>query len=141
MTTDHTPTPEGAHQPTEAPTTREQKRLPIPETRREAHELQRLRDERGSAFDAYLGHVWTSTAIQDMEAEFENLYWASYDNLRHFADDFIESLGWNEARKQLLRDWTIPSDVLIWDHDAFIRNLSRDFEFIERDGVTHVFIA
>ncbi|PPF44874.1 hypothetical protein C5B85_09045 [Pseudoclavibacter sp. AY1F1] len=113
----------------------------VPKTRHEAREVERLSEQLGPAFDIYLEHVWRNTAVVDMEADFENLYWASYDRTEHFVDDFIESLGWEDARKQLIQDWAIPANVLVFDRQAVLGNLDNDYEFIRRDGVTHVFIA
>lgn len=113
----------------------------VPRTRQEAREVEHLSAKLGPAFDIYLEQVWQNTAVPDLEADFENLYWASYDHTDHFVDDFIENLGWDEARKQLLQDWAIPENALVFDRQAILENLDNDYEFIRRDGVTHVFIA
>jgi len=142
METEHISYPAGDDENrTTTPMTLERRAPPQPQTRREARLLEQLRRERGAAFDVYLEHVWNGIeSISDMEADFENLHWASYEKVEQFVDDFIESLGWVEARDQILRDWAIPKDVLIFDRDAFLHHLRNDFEFYERGGETHVFV-
>jgi hypothetical protein len=114
---------------------------PQPQSRHEARLVERLRSEHGAAFDVYLQQIWNGIEpIDDMEADFENLHWASYARVEHFVDDFIESLGWAEARHQLLRDWAIPNGILVFDRHAFLDHLRSDFDFYEQGGETHVFV-
>lgn len=114
---------------------------PQPQSRHEARLVERLRSEHGTAFDVYLQHVWNGIEpIADMEADFENLHWASYARVEHFVDDFIDSLGWVEARNDALREWAIPDDVLIFDRHALLDHMRNDFEFYEQEGETHVFV-
>ena len=126
---------------TTPPPTPELRAPPQPQSRQEARLLNELRTERGAAFDIYLEHIWNGIEpITDMEADFENLHWASYEKLEHFVDDFIDSLGWAEARIQLLRDWAIPKGILVFDRHAFLDYIRGDFEFYEQGGEIHVFV-
>lgn len=126
---------------TTSPSTPDRRAPPQPQSRHEARLLAHLRAEHGGAFDVYLQHVWNGIEqIADMEADFENLYWASYEKVEQFVDDFIDSLGWADARQQLLREQAIPDDVLVFDRHAFLDHLRSDFEFWEQGGETHVFV-
>lgn len=143
METEHIFYPEGEHDNRTTPDVAPDKRpSPQPATRREARELDRLTHERGHAFDVYLDHIWNGIEpIMNMEADFENLYWASYEKLQTFADDFINNLGWADARTQLLHDLGVPKNILVFDRHAFLDHLRGEYEFHERGGETHVFIA
>ncbi|MGR4009874.1 hypothetical protein [Leucobacter sp. 1207-22] len=67
---------------------------PQPRTRAEARELERLRLEYGAAFEVYLERIWNGVEpIPDMENDFTNLHWASYDRIEHFIDDQLDALG------------------------------------------------
>ncbi len=107
--------PADAENGTTPPTTPERRAPPEPTTRQEARELDRLRREHGTAFDVYLDSVWN-------------------------IDDFIDSLGWADARDHAIREWAIPSSILIFDRAAMLEHLRGDFEFHERGGEVHVFI-
>lgn len=112
-----------------------------PTTRHEMLVLERLHDEHGVAFQVYLDHVWDGTTpIMNMETDFENVYWASYAHIEQFVDDFIESLGWAEARTQLLKDQAIPESVLVFNRKAFLETIRGDYEFYEQGGEIHVFV-
>ena len=126
-----------------APSTAPERRPPPrPQSRAEARILEQLHAERGAAFQVYLDHVWNGIEpITEMEADFENLHWASYERPEQFVDDFFDNLGWAEARASLIREWAIPKDVLIFDRAAFLQHLRSDFTFYERNGETHVFVT
>lgn len=133
--------PADAENRTTPPTTPERRAPPEPTTRHEARELDRLRREHGTAFDVYLDSVWNGVeTIRDMESDFTNLHWGSYERIEQFVDDFIESLGWADARDHALREWAIPNNILVFDRAAFLEHLLSDFEFHERGGEVHVFI-
>lgn len=126
---------------TTPPTTPERRAPPEPTTRHEARELDRLRREHGTAFDVYLDSVWNGIeTISDMESDFTNLHWGSYERIDQFIDDFIDSLGWADARDHAIREWAIPSSILIFDRAAMLEHLRGDFEFHERGGEVYVFI-
>lgn len=76
-----------------------------------------------------------------MEADFSNLHGTSYERIEQFVDDFIESLGWANARDHAVRKWAIPNNILVFDRAAMLEELGGDFEFHERRGEVHVFIA
>ena len=108
--------PADAENRTTPPTTPERRAPPEPTTRHEARELDRLRREHGTAFDVYLDSVWNGIeTISDMESDFTNLHWGSYERIDQFIDDFIESLGWADARDHALREWAIPN----WAYPVF----------------------
>lgn len=133
--------PADAENRTTPPTTPERRAPPEPTTRHEARELDRLRREHGTAFDVYLDSVWNGIeTISDMESDFTNLHWGSYERIDQFIDDFIDSLGWADARDHAIREWAIPSSILIFDRAAMLEHLRGDFEFHERGGEAHVFI-
>lgn len=112
-----------------------------PTTRHEMLTLDRLRTERGPAFDVYLEHVWDgATPITGMEADFENLYWASYPNIEQFVDEFIDSLGWADARTQLLQAQGIPENILTFNREAFLEHVRSDYDFYEGKEHIHVFV-
>lgn len=111
-----------------------------PATRRERKILERLHTERGAAFEVYLDCVWRGTPIDEMEADFENLYWASYENVAQFAIDGIEAHDWKEPIDDAIRQHAIPRHLITWNTDAFIDMVRSDFEFHHRDGEVHVFI-
>lgn len=142
METEHIFYPHGDDENrTTSPSTPELRTPPQPQSRHEACLLERLRSEHGAAFDVYLQHVWNGTEqIADMEADFENLHWATYERDEQFVDDFIDSLGWVEARHHALREWAIPDDVFVFDRHALLDHMRNDFEFYEREGETHVFV-
>lgn len=126
---------------TTAAATPERAAPPEPATRQEAREFDRLRREHGSAFEVYLDSIWNGVAsINRMEADFANLHWASYERIDQFIDDFLDSLGWADARDHALREWAIPHDILVFDRAAMFDRLSGDFEFHERGGEVHVFV-
>ncbi len=113
-----------------------------PASRREARELDRLRAERGLAFESYLLHVWNGTeSILDMDTNFENLYYASYDKIEHFIEDGIDALGWASLVKEVIQQHAIPPKLLIWDYPAYLGMVQNDYQFIEQGGQIHVFIA
>lgn len=113
---------------------------PTPATRHEQKLLDRLHTEHGDAFQIYLDHYWRGTPIVGMEDDFRSLYWGSYDKAEQFADDLIDAFGWADARTELVRTWAIPSDVLTWNHAAFLTRLASDYDFRVEGGQTHVFI-
>lgn len=143
MNSEHISYPAAGDENRTTPTTTPERRPPpSPQTRHEVRLLEQLRTEHGTAFQVYLDHVWNGIQpIAGMDADFDNLHWASYERPEHFVDDFIDSLGWADARDQLLRDWAIPKDVLVFDRAAFLQHLRSDFTFYERDGETHVFVT
>ena len=55
-------------------------------------------------------------------------------------DDFIDSLGWADARDHAIHEWGIPNSILIFDRAAMLEHLRGDFEFHERGGEVYVFI-
>jgi len=114
--------------------------VPEPTTRQEITELQRLRDDHGGAFEAYLRHIWEGCPIEQMGDDFANTYWASHERLDQFADDMIDALGWRQARDRLIRDEAIPGNVLVFDRDAMLEQLIQDYEFIQVDGWIHGFV-
>lgn len=131
-----TNSPEHAHTPA-----RTRREPPEPATRAEARILEDLHEELGAAFDVYLEYIWNGqAAIVDMEADFHNLHWASYEHIEQFAEDFIDALGWNDARDELARTWAIPKNIITFDKQEFLTQLQRDFEFHTRGGQTHVFV-
>jgi hypothetical protein len=69
----------------------------------------------------------------------ETLLVGSFERIEDFADQFIGNLGWEEARRKTLGDAAIPDDVLIFDREAFLRHISNQFEYIEREGQIHVY--
>lgn len=111
-----------------------------PATRRERKILERLHTDYGAAFEVYLDHVWRGTPITDMEADFINLYWASYDTPEQFAADGIDAQGWRDAIEDVMHRFGIPQQFLRWDYHAAMRMLGTDFEFHERGGQLHAFI-
>ena len=111
-----------------------------PATRRERHVLDQLQAEHDTAIEVYLDHVWQDAPIDGMEADFENLYWASYERIDHFIDDQIDAFGWDEALEDFTRSKDVPSTALVWDRAAILQFLSRDYDFYERDGLVHVFV-
>lgn len=142
MKTEHNsyPVPDDENRTT-PPATPERRAPPQPRTRHEARILEQLSAEHGAAFDVYLEHVWNGTeAVPDLDADFQNLHWASYDRIEHFVDDFIESLGWTDARNHVLREWGIPTNVLVFDRRAILQDLQNEFEFHQQGGQTHVFV-
>ena len=142
METEHIIYPESDDENrTTSPPTPDRRAPPQPESRQQARLLERLRTEHGAAFDVYLEHIWNGIeSIVDMEADFNSLHWASFEKVEQFVDDFIDSLGWADARDHALREWAIPNDVLVFDRHAFFDHIRNDFEFHERDGETHVFV-
>lgn len=69
----------------------------------------------------------------------ETLLVGSFERIDDFVDQFIESLGWEEARRETLSDVAIPDDVLVFDRGAFLRHISNQFTYIEREGQIHVY--
>lgn len=131
--------PEPGSNQTNNPEAGQSRSRPIPHTRLEARILHDLQDAHGAAFAVYLDHVWHETPISAMEEDFRNVYWASYEQLDHFIDDTIDALGWTQALTEFLAAEGMTSDMLTWNRHAIFTHLADDYEFIEKDGLIHVF--
>lgn len=138
----HEPTPPNAPNPEALRHSDEEAHLgpPEPTSRHERRILERLLVERGDAFQVYLDRVWRGTAITDMEDEFENLYWASYERVEHFITDIADAQGWDSALEEFTRTWAIPAHSLTWNYSVLLEDLRGNYEFIAHGGQIHVFI-
>lgn len=102
--------------------------------------LERLLAEHGSAFQVYLDHVWRDTAVTEMEADFQSLYWASYERVEHFVIDMADAQGWDVALTEFVRTWGIPPGGVAWDYSVLLDSMGDTYEFIPFEGEIHVFI-
>lgn len=156
MTPEHQP-----HQPSpEIPEPERDRRVePLPEHKLPGHEsitvtrevIDRLTDgtdklrvlegvlKNGSPFAAYLTLPDIDPHDPKLIDRFKDVYIDSYGTLDLFIDDQIEDLGWDRALEQFLNTEGIPQDVLHWDREALVRQISSMYDIREIDDWWHFF--
>lgn len=91
--------------------------------------------EHGDAFSAYVELVGTETATED---GFTDSYHGTYPTFRAFADDFIDSMGWDTDIERF-GNQTGLGPFLTFDYDSFETTIRSEWSVMDgREGV-HIF--
>lgn len=112
----------------------------IPRTRHDRHDIDELYSEYGTAFEVYLERIWTpDVGMENLEQDFLNCYFASYEKLEHFLDDQLDAAGLLQPVKQALKGIELADEVLDWMRVGVQASFADEYNYIERDGMIHVF--
>lgn len=111
-----------------------------PATRHERRTLEQLHDVYGSAFQAYLTHVWEGASIDGLEEDFQNVYWGDFADRKAFLDSFLDAMDWKSGIEAAQTKLGLPEGVLQWNYIALYQEAQIAYDFYDGDGAVHVFL-
>lgn len=122
------PTPEENHLGRDDPLARETDRS-----------LETLHDRYGLAFSVHFKRAHGVVPAEAMAEDFQDLYYASFENLRAFLDEAAAGLGLDQALTELSQKYGVPENIVGIDYDALCAFVDLRYDYEEAGGLVHVF--
>lgn len=113
-----------------------------PEEQRATHQVQNpeTNSPPGDAYLAYFLHIRDpEIAIQDIDQDFNNSYYGTFDTLTDFIDEQLENSGFLPPVKELRTTYSTPPDLIEHIRDYFLNAIKDTYDCYEQGGSIHVF--
>lgn len=98
-----------------------------------------LRDQ-PQAFESYIRLCYLPDPPENILTHFDAVFLGSYAKVEHWAEDYFDMMGGDEALQKLSDEAAIPEGLLTWDKAAVLESSRKIGVFLHRDGdLIHAF--